>query len=125
MHIQVHNNGNPGPIKSVPITRGKNPIEFGTTKLGTTKLGTVKVKGGKKGKKPCYAYGRRQSKKICLRRDKRKRCIKHRLLFRINKCLKWSKVMKKRWIPATSVFKPDVYYSIIKSREATLLSLQK
>lgn len=106
--------GGKKPIK--PIIGGKKPIK-------PTKGGKKPTKPTKAGKLPCIAFAKRQTKKVCLRRNKKNRCIKHRLYFKINKCLAWKTIMKKKWTPAQSIFKPDVYYSIIRSRRANLSRL--
>jgi hypothetical protein len=62
----------------------------------------------------CYARALRKSKKVCILRNKKGDCDKHRKMWKINKCLEWKNVMKKKWVPTKSEFVPNIFYAIVK-----------
>ena len=115
-HIVV----NDTPIKiSGPVTV-KHPIRYSGGMTIVT--APVKLSGNGKKLRKCVALAANPSKRVCIKRNKSKKCLKSTVFYRINKCLSWKKVVKNYTAAAGTRFNKKAYLRVIRQKRASFAS---
>lgn len=78
----------------------------------------IKRTSGKKIRR-CNAFAANPRKRVCIRRNKSKKCVKFTTFYRINKCLSWKRVVKNYTRRAGTRFSKRAYLRVIRQRRAT------